>query len=499
MKHLKMIIILTSFLATLWVVPVQSQTGWTAMSSPTSKILRSVWGNSGTDVFAVGDDGVILHYDGSGWGISSRVLYQFAGVWGTSGTNVLTVGTLLSSSGVVQRYDGSTWSSMTSWGYPLSCIWGSSATDIFAGGFNTILHYNGSGWTNMYDSSQSNDYFLSVWGSSGTDVFAAGARSIQHYNGTAWTAMSIPTSNTLRGLWGSSGTNVFAVGDIGTILHYDGTSWSAIPGNDGIWRSIGGPVVYYQTYTNNSAMCIVSSDGKNIIAAYAAKVENGMFDGVDLGNGGKRYRVQVAFSSPTQASCTVTELTTGIVQWNALTRDPGEISQTMADEDGIWRSSPDDGQRFYLQIYKNGGGLLLRSNDALTGEVFWDPAPTATKFQGQDIYSPHQASVVFTMAYGITGQVVRTPVSGSPQIWAATSFSRAIPGLTASSLAGIWGSSGTDIFAVGTSGTVLHYDGKLWTAMTSNATKTLNAVWGSSNSNVFAGGEDGTIMHYTSK
>ncbi|MBF0497109.1 MAG: WD40 repeat domain-containing protein, partial [Deltaproteobacteria bacterium] len=204
MNHLKKVIMLTSLLAVLWVVPALGEAGWTGMPSPTSKILRGVWGSSGTDVFAVGDDGVILHYNGSGWDMSSRSLYQFSGVWGSSGTGVLAVGTMLSS-GTVLRYDGSTWSKMTSWGYPLSSIWGSSATDIFAGGFNTILHYNGSNWTNMYDSSQSNDYFLSVWGSSGTDVFAAGARSVQHYNGTAWTAMSIPTSNTLRGLWGSSG------------------------------------------------------------------------------------------------------------------------------------------------------------------------------------------------------------------------------------------------------------------------------------------------------
>ncbi|MBF0497110.1 MAG: hypothetical protein HQK58_11145, partial [Deltaproteobacteria bacterium] len=279
----------------------------------------------------------------------------------------------------------------------------------------------------------------------------------------------------------------------------------ALPGNDGIWRSTGGgPVLYYQTYSNNSAICIVSSDGKNIIAAYAAKVENGIFDGLDIGNGGKKYRIKIEFtppefSSPFKAFFTLYDLTTGITTGYTLSRNPTEIAQPLADEDGIWRSSPDDGQRFYLQFYKNGGGLLLRSNDALTCEVFWDPAPTATKFQGQDIYSPHQASAEFTLTSAISGQVVRTPVSGSAQIWPVSSFSRAISGLTASSLSGIWGSSGTDIFAVGTSGTIMHYDGNLWTAMTSNTTKTLLSVWGSSSTDVFAVGEDGVIMHYTSK
>jgi hypothetical protein len=29
----------------------------------------------------------------------------------------------------------------------------------------------------------------------------------------------------------------------------------------------------------------------------------------------------------------------------------------------------------------------------------------------------------------------------------------------------VWGSSGTDVFAVGTCGTILHYDGQSWTVM----------------------------------
>ena len=63
-------------------------------------------------------------------------------------------------------------------------------------------------------------------------------------------------------------------------------------------------------------------------------------------------------------------------------------------------------------------------------------------------------------------------------------------------LTAVWGSSGSDVFAVGDLGTILHYDGSSWSAMSSGTTNDLWGVWGSSGSNVFAVGDFGTILHY---
>ncbi len=62
-------------------------------------------------------------------------------------------------------------------------------------------------------------------------------------------------------------------------------------------------------------------------------------------------------------------------------------------------------------------------------------------------------------------------------------------------LNGIWGSSEKDIFAVGTDGAIIHYDGNKWSEMSSGVFTSLNAVWGSSENDVFAVGE-GIILHY---
>jgi hypothetical protein len=40
---------------------------WSAMDSGTTEDLYGVWGSSASDVFAVGWNGTILHYDGSTW------------------------------------------------------------------------------------------------------------------------------------------------------------------------------------------------------------------------------------------------------------------------------------------------------------------------------------------------------------------------------------------------------------------------------------------------
>ena len=60
----------------------------------------------------------------------------------------------------------------------------------------------------------------------------------------------------------------------------------------------------------------------------------------------------------------------------------------------------------------------------------------------------------------------------------------------------IWGTSSSDVFVVGESGTMLHYDGKTWSRMKTPAPGTISHIWGSSSSDVFAVGTKGTIVHY---
>jgi hypothetical protein len=91
---------------------------------PTGNTLFGVWGSSGSDVFAVGDGGAILHYDGATWSaMRSGTTEWLSGVWGSSGSDVFAVG----SNFTVLHYDGTGWSAMISgMDYTLHDVWGSN-------------------------------------------------------------------------------------------------------------------------------------------------------------------------------------------------------------------------------------------------------------------------------------------------------------------------------------------------------------------------------------
>jgi hypothetical protein len=62
-------------------------------------------------------------------------------------------------------------------------------------------------------------------------------------------------------------------------------------------------------------------------------------------------------------------------------------------------------------------------------------------------------------------------------------------------LMGVWGSGASDVWAVGDSGTILHWNGSAWSSATSGTANTLTGVWGSA-SNAWAVGRSGTILQH---
>ena len=144
---------------------------------PTGNNVRAIWGSEADDVWAVGDGGTILHWDGSAW---MRV---------SSGT---TIG--------------------------LSGVWGSGANDVWAlGGGGTILNWDGGAWIPV--SSGTTNALSGVWGSGADDVWAVGGGgTILHWDGSAWIRVSSGTASGLGAVWGSGASDVWAVGNGGTIL-----------------------------------------------------------------------------------------------------------------------------------------------------------------------------------------------------------------------------------------------------------------------------------------
>jgi len=485
---------------------------WSEMSSGTTDHLNDVWGNSGSDVFAVGDSGTVLHYNGSAWSaMSSGTTDYLYGVWGSSGSDVFAVG----SSGAILHYNGSAWSAMSSGTTEyLKGVWGSSESDVFAVGYSgTILHYEGGAWSAM--SSGTTDYLYGVWGSSPSDVFAVGdSDTILHYNGSTWSAMSSGISQWIRGVWGNSPSDVFAVASSGAILHYNGSAWSAMylgttDDFSGLWGSsasdifiVGAGISHYDgsSWSKTFPLSDIStfsdvwgSSPSDIFAVGGKWDTDSNYAGSILHHDG--------------------------TSWTSISTDYG----TTDGLSGVWGSSPSDvfavGYPGTIVHYDSSAWSEMDSGTTYSLSDVWGSSPSDVFAVGQDGTIVHYDGAWSEMDSGTTASLNGVWGSSASDVFAvggkwdpdAGTYTGTILHYDGTSwtsmysgnyhLNGVWGSSGSDVFVVGSDsgthlGEILHYDGTSWTPMDHYIYGSFHGVWGSSGSDVFAVGGDGTILHY---
>lgn len=153
--------------------------------------LRSVWGSSPDDVWAVGDFGTIIHWDGTEWRkvvINLPSDRAFWDVWGTDESNVYAVTLSLSDQSELFHYDGNQWTEVTtqlpSMERSLTSIWiDKNNTGYLAG--NTTIYYDGSNWNYIYINQTR--FLTRVRGSNSANVFIGGQRGrVHHFNGVNW-------------------------------------------------------------------------------------------------------------------------------------------------------------------------------------------------------------------------------------------------------------------------------------------------------------------------
>jgi hypothetical protein len=185
-----------------------------------------------TKLFAAGESGTIVTYDGAVWhnenGGPYRNLYD---VWTGGPQEAVAVG----SNGVILAYDGASVTEVSLPGMQsdLYNIAGSRDNLWAVGGGGKVLHYDGSAWSDISDVGVVAGTLMDVWASGNEAVAVGYGGNIIRISGTTLTAMTSGTGETLFGVWGTATNDIFAVGYNGTILHYNGTSWSPMD-NGGI-------------------------------------------------------------------------------------------------------------------------------------------------------------------------------------------------------------------------------------------------------------------------
>jgi len=203
---------------------------------------RAVWGRSAGDVWAVGESGIVAHFDGDTWkGGSSVTPEQLNGIWGTS-DHTWVVG----DDGTFLSLEGDTWTSSQATSESLRALWGSAEDDVWAAG-NDLVHFDGSGWVQMPRPDVPE--LLALSGTGRNDVWAVGREGIAaHFDGEFWTMLPIPTTFDVNGVWAHTATEAWAVSQDGISWLTLGADWSGsappvAPALKGVFGNVVGDLV----------------------------------------------------------------------------------------------------------------------------------------------------------------------------------------------------------------------------------------------------------------
>jgi len=481
-------------------------------------------------VYAVGENGIVLHDDGRGW---TRVRYKeepdLVDVWGSSPVDVFAIGL----EGTILHFDGIQWDRMTANSTAsLRGIWGRAWDDVYAvGEAGTVLHYNGREWRRI--NTGTDRTLTSVWGI-GDLAFAVGGEGTV-LRVTPWDArpVDVPTKNPLYDIGGTSATGLYAVGATGTVLRHDGSAWQ--PVRSGTTRDL-------------SNVC-GTQEGHIVVTAGSRLLhfdgrEWGFMDVAPNGQGGFVDVYGPSMRSLFVLECQAVQSYDGSL-WSTLELldlwSGDEPGQTLLD---IWGSSGSS-------VYASGdGGTIVHYNgtdwvSATAGmsalESIWGPSenpllavsatidclPPPPCFDPPCPDPPMFSSILqfdgttwsevnviehrwIRSIWGKSGDSVFgvgsfvVPVEDELECehyravlrYDGSAWSPMIDETTPGRLNDVWGSSEDNVFAVGSEGAILHYDGSVWAEMTSGTDMDLHAVWGISATDVFAVGASGAILRF---
>jgi hypothetical protein len=206
--------------------------GKNASGTPvTTAALRSVWAISATNVWAVGDQGTVIHYDGTAWTqLQTGANDDFSAVWASGPNDVWVAGGYWSptmTSGVLLRFNGSTWTTVKRGPVRLNAIWGTAANDVWmVGDSGAVQHWDGAA-LQSFPTNTTLD-LVDISGVSKTQIYVAGASGLLlSWDGTAWSTVPTGGFGGLTSVVAFSPTLAWVMGGNGQFLRYDGTNWSS--------------------------------------------------------------------------------------------------------------------------------------------------------------------------------------------------------------------------------------------------------------------------------
>jgi len=489
--------------------------GWNAMTSPSSEVLSAIAFVKPGEAYAAGDNGTVLHYDQAGWEVDARFpalgsvavialvaagdkvyaltnaskVYVLANntwtklpvdpasplykaMWAAPSGEVVLAG----AQGHLGVFDGATWTETTTGVATLEAVWGASASDVYAAGASaTILHYDGATWTPV--ANPGTGTFFALWGTGG-DVFAAGT-SIVHANGGAFATTATPLATTVRGLWGSAGDDVFGVGDAGVIVHWDGVSWTQMIASTTPLHGVGGSGAA-EVVAVGDAGVITRFTGAGWATPNPPPTTMALKD-IWAAASNEVIAVGVEGAFHLRDTAWTRELTTPLNAVAGRTSSDALVAAT------------NTGQHWNGTTWTAANGPIgLVADLWATPATYYAVADTLSTFDGSTWSNNSAVQVPSTRSLW---------VAPSGRVWFAGTGVQRLDGSTltveiaSGAFDAIWGAGEADVFAAGI-GEIRHYDGTSWTAMTVPTTNPLTGIWGRASDDVFAVGSTNTVLHY---
>ncbi|MFN8463996.1 MAG: CARDB domain-containing protein [Caldilineaceae bacterium] len=455
---------------------------------PQGNRLAGVGGTDASNVWAVGDNGTIIHWDGSAWSVHhSGTNVPLTAVWGTAANNMWAVGY----NGTIIHWDGSTWSAQNSnTTASFTAIWGSSADDIWAVGAGTIDRWNGSSWTvqEYYPTT----YVAGIWGSDANHVWAVGNGGIIYrWDGSAWSTQAIGTTALLNSVWGTDVNNVWAVGESGTILKWNGSAWNQQTSGIDSW------LYSVWAYSTNEAWAVGDSGIFKWNGSAWSKQDSGA-----------PTTIWGIWGSNASNVWAVGNLG-AIMKWDGSTWSR-QSNDSNEDIRGIWGTDASHiwavGSAGTIRTWNGSSWTVFDTGTVVSLTDVWGSDPkniwvvgaTGTTFHWDGSrWSAHNIETAFSF-YGVWGadaNNIWAITSSGPFKWNGSTWELQTSG-TIEGAWDIWGSDANNIWTVGNGGKIIKWNGSSWNTQNSGTSATLYGIWGTDANNVWAVGSSGTILKW---
>lgn len=210
--------------------------------------MRAVFPVSPTDVWRVGANGRVAHFDGARWTVEQLALARVSEALPTSYFDLTDVvawpgeAWVFDSGPNYYRFANGAWTkgSLDGLGAAhVSSPWGLAPDDVWASTGDGLVRYDGRAWRRVDLPGTVAGVVTLVTGSAANDVWlvtrergAASERSrLYHFDGATWTETPADASAIVYDLAARSPREAYAVGR-GTLLRWDGARWSS-PENPG--------------------------------------------------------------------------------------------------------------------------------------------------------------------------------------------------------------------------------------------------------------------------